>query len=170
MSLDNRDGLPPEPPVDGRSTAVWRQWLYSMAKDPEAALAAAIAYREMDSSGRERWLASLAFDAPEVDVPTIALYAPLLAVEDDEDRRERLILAMGEEQELARPIAGKKALVGDAPFGTRVFVLASPLYFRFCAGLGLWGPGRSICLGATRSHRKSGRGTGDGRRARIRSS
>ncbi len=131
MSLDNHDGLPPEPPADGRSTAVWRQWLYSMAKDPEAALAAAIAYREMDSPGRERWLASLAFDAPEVDVPTIALYAPLLAVEDDEDRRERLILAMGEEQEVARPIAGKKALVGDAPLGTRVFVLASPLYLDF---------------------------------------
>jgi hypothetical protein len=131
LLLDAPADLPPEPPEDGRSTAVWRQWLYSMAKDPEAALAAAIAYREMDTSGRERWLSSLALDAPEVDVPAIALYAPLLAVEEDAERRERLMLALGEEQELARPIAGKLALVGNGPQSTRVFVLASPLYLDF---------------------------------------
>lgn len=130
MSLD--DGVsPPLPPEDGRSTAVWRQWLLSMANDAEAALAAAIAYREMDDEGRERWLASLRLDAPAVKVPAIALYAPLLAVEDDEERRERLLSAMGEDEDQARPQGVKHALVGEDTKGTRVMVVASPLYLDF---------------------------------------
>lgn len=130
MSRDDSTG-PPSPPEDGRSTAVWRQWLLSMANDAEAALAAAIAYREMDDAGRERWLDSLKLDAPQVKVPAIALYAPLLAVEEDTERRERLLLAMGDDEDLARPQGVKHAFVGNGGDGTRVLVVASPLYLDF---------------------------------------
>jgi hypothetical protein len=109
-----------------------------MASDAEAALAAAIAYREMDAAGREHWLASLEFDAPAVAVPAIALYAPLLAMENDPDRRERLILALGEASAPgdptldATPLLPRQALSGVAQDGTRVYVVATPLYLKFC--------------------------------------
>lgn len=138
LPLSANQSVPGPPEADGRSTAVWRQWLASMASDAEAALAAAIAYRDMDSNGRERWLASLAFDAPLVDVPKVALYAPLLAVENDPDRRERLIFALGDAlapgNSASETLADvpRQALSGVARDGTRVYVLATPLYLKFC--------------------------------------
>ena len=139
LSLGEGQPVPVPPEVDGRSTAVWRQWLSSMASDAEAALAAAIAYRDMDATGRERWLASLELDAPAVDVPAVALYAPLLAVENDPKRRERLIFALGDalsapgstsaESSASVP---RQALSGVAADGTRVYVVATPLYLNFC--------------------------------------
>lgn len=137
LTLGANQPLPGPPDPDGRSTAVWRQWLASMASDAEAALAAAIAYRDMDSVGRERWLASLALDAPLVDVPAVALYAPLLAVENDPDRRERLLFALGDSfapgnsSLEAMSDVPRQALSGVAPDGTRVYVLATPLYLKF---------------------------------------
>lgn len=121
----------PQPPQEGRSTAVWRQWLSSMASDPEAALAAAIAYREMDEGSRDSWLNSLKLDAPAVDVPSIALYAPLLAVEHDPERRERLIDSLGEQPQTSGGRSEKRALLGTAQDGTRVYVLSTPLYLDF---------------------------------------
>ncbi|HSC89184.1 MAG TPA: hypothetical protein VLC09_18005 [Polyangiaceae bacterium] len=114
-----------------RSTAVWRQWLASMARDAEAALAAAIAYRDMDAAGRESWLDSLDYDAPEVDVPAFALYAPLLSVEKDAERRERILMALGPEVEAALPRCEKRALVGSRADGLRISVLVLPLYLDF---------------------------------------
>lgn len=128
--------VPGPPEGEGRSTAVWRQWLSSMASDAEAALAAAIAYRDMDAAGRERWLASLKQDAPAVDVPAVALYAPLLAVENHPERRERLIAALGDAQGAfgSAEASGvpRQALSGVASDGTRVYVVATPLYLEFC--------------------------------------
>lgn len=139
LSLTSSQRVPEPPEADGRSTAVWRQWLSSMASDAEAALAAAIAYREMDSTGRERWLASLELDAPAVNVPAVALYAPLLAVENDPERRERLVCALGQalaahEESSPEPSPGvpSQALSGVAADGTRVYVVATPLYLNFC--------------------------------------
>jgi hypothetical protein len=114
-----------------RSTAVWRQWLASMARDAEAALAAAIAYRDLDARGRESWLDSLLLDAPEVDVPAFALYAPLLSVESDPERRERLLGALGPDAEAALPKGQKRALCGQRNDGLRVYVLVLPLYLDF---------------------------------------
>lgn len=123
--------LPSRTAADGRSTAVWRQWLSSMATDAEAALAAAIAYRDMDAAGREEWLSSLDFDAPRVDVPRVALYAPLLAVEQDPERRERLIFALSQDAD-PEPFSGeRKAWTGKESGGTQVYVLSSPLYLNF---------------------------------------
>ncbi len=116
--------------VDDRSYAVWRQWLSSMASDAEAALAAAIAYRDMDPASRETLLESLEVDAPNVDAPPVALYAPLLSVERDEERRARLIEAIGPDIEQARPRAPHRALKGQDRSGT-IYVLVIPLYLDF---------------------------------------
>jgi hypothetical protein len=123
--------VPAPPDHDGRSTAVWRQWLSSMASDAEAALSAAIAYREMDGAGREQWLTSLEFDAPEVKVPRVALYAPLLAVEQDPERRTRLLFALGDDATQPLATTRQLALLGEANDGTRIYVVSTPLYLQF---------------------------------------
>lgn len=116
--------------ADTRSLAVWREWLAAMASDAEAALAAAIAYRELSAAGRESWIESLQTDAPVVDVPSFALYAPLLAVETEPVRRARLLAALGPEWETARPQASPRALWGQSG-KLSVYVLILPLYLDF---------------------------------------
>src|SRR6186713_719409 len=78
-----------------RSVRAWRAWLGALANDAEAAQAAALAYEQLDASGRDAWIDSLAQDARELGVPRIAVYAPLLAVELDTARRQRIELALG---------------------------------------------------------------------------
>ncbi len=116
---------------DPRAVRVWREWLGAMASNAEAALAAAIAYRDLEPEGRERWLASLEADAPNVEVPRVALYAPLLAVEDDPARRQRLMRAMEEGEEGAPARARHHALSGTDRAGARVAVVVIPLYLDF---------------------------------------
>jgi len=115
---------------DERATLLWRHWLTSMAEDAEAALAAAIAYRDMDAESREQLLDSLQIDAAEVDVPAVALYAPLLAVERDPERRDRLVHAIGNDIDLAMPRAPCRALRGESG-QARVYLLVIPLYLDF---------------------------------------
>ena len=81
--------------TDTRVLDAWCEWLGALATDAEAALAAAIAYRELDAQGRVSWLNALEQDAVRLKVPRIAVYAPLLAVESDPERRERITFAMG---------------------------------------------------------------------------
>jgi hypothetical protein len=114
-----------------RSTAVWREWLSSMARDAEAALAAAIAYRDMDAVGRERWLDSLVSDSAAVDVPRIALYAPLLSVETDPERRLRLLTEIGDDVDAALPREKQRGFSGHGKDGFAVHVLVLPLYLDF---------------------------------------
>lgn len=121
---------------DARAVGAWRQWLSSMATDAESVLAAAIAYRDLDAEGRDRWLDSLEADAPTVDVPKVALYAPLIAVEVDPVRRARLLHALegfeGEEEySAARPSGQPQALTGRDRANVRVSVLVLPLYLDF---------------------------------------
>ncbi len=78
--------------LDPRAHAAWRTWLAALAKDAEAATAAALAYESLPAAGREAWLDALDIDAPNVNVPAVALYAPLLGVEQDVGRRERIAL------------------------------------------------------------------------------
>src|SRR5690242_15941341 len=80
-----REGL-----VDPRVMAAWRSWLAALASDAEAAIAAAMAYSSLGEEARDAWLDALESDAHVVGVPKIALYAPLLAVETDAPRRERM--------------------------------------------------------------------------------
>ena len=126
-----RTPLPGLPVSDERLVGAWCEWLGALATDAEAALATAIAYRELTPAGRDYWLAVLEQDAKRLAVPKIALYAPLLAVESDAARRERISLAMGPVELDATPCFAAHALSGVARDGTRVAVLVTPLYLNF---------------------------------------
>lgn len=114
---------------DERLLSVWNQWLSSMATDAEAALSAAIAYRDMDAESRERWLDMLEADSERLDVPRFALFAPLLSVEHDAERRVRMMEALGDEHAVAAPRAQPEALRGKKAPG--IYVLVVPLYLDF---------------------------------------
>jgi hypothetical protein len=117
-------------PDDVRYARAWRVWLAALAHDPEAAWAAALTYRSLDAEGRNAWLDALDDDAPDVGAPAIALYAPILAVEDDADRRARIeatLLRHGAPE----PTQKLRGLRGVTPNGHRVIVLVHPLYLNF---------------------------------------
>jgi len=120
--------------LDPRTHAAWRTWLAALAKDAAAATAAALAYQSLPGDGRDAWLDALDADAPAVGVPPIALYAPLLAVEQDEDRRTRIAKCV---QGAAKRSTPPRALVGSASAGAeegdgeRVCLIVSPLYLDF---------------------------------------
>ena len=119
-------------PPDVRLHEAWRAWLSSLATDAEAALGAAHAYADLTDDARDAWLDALAEDVPRLDVPTVAVYAPLLAVEMDPERRERISLAIGEQSREAFVQVGRtRTLRGIAGDRTRVAVLVSPFYLRF---------------------------------------
>jgi hypothetical protein len=126
--------LTPNPTVaqgDERHVSAWFEWLGALATDAEAALATAIAYRDLTPSGRDYWLAVLEQDQKRLDVPKIALYAPLLAVEVDPARRERISVAMGPADLEVTPRFAARGLSGVALDGSRVAVLITPLYLNF---------------------------------------
>ncbi len=115
---------------DVRYARAWRVWLAALAHDPEAAWAAALTYRSLDALGRDAWLDALDIDAPAVGAPAIALYAPILAVEDDEERRARMettLLRYG----APAPTQSLRGLRGVAVSGDRLIVLVHPLYLEF---------------------------------------
>jgi hypothetical protein len=126
-----RTPLPGLPVSDERLVGAWCEWLGALATDAEAALAAAIAYRELTPAGRDYWLTVLEQDAKRLAVPKIALYAPLLAVETEAARRERISTAMGPIEVDATPGFAAHSLSGVSPNGTRVAVLVTPLYLNF---------------------------------------
>lgn len=115
--------------VDTRVVEAWDVWLSELATNAEAAMAAAMAYKELDEAARGLWLDALDQDATRVGVPLIAVYAPLLAVESDPARRERIAAALGEPGE--RPATPPRALVGTAPDGSKVATIVAPLYLDF---------------------------------------
>lgn len=113
--------------VDPRAHAAWRTWLAALAKDADAVTAAALAYESLGPEGREAWLDALDHDAPHVGVPKIALYAPLLGVEEDEVRRARIVLnVVG----AARRSTPPRALVGTHG-EDRMCLIVTPLYLDF---------------------------------------
>jgi len=113
--------------IDPRAHAAWRTWLAALATDADAVTAAALVYESLEPEQREAWLDALDQDARYVDVPKIALYAPLLGVEEDEARRARIVLhVVG----AARRSTPPRALVGTRG-GERVCVIITPLYLQF---------------------------------------
>jgi hypothetical protein len=116
--------------VDPRALAAWREWLGALATDAEAALAAAHVYAELPPAARDAWLDALQEDAPKLEVPRVAVYAPLLAVETDPARRTRIQEAVGDEP-LPVPRMGVRALRGIAADGARVVALVVPAYLDF---------------------------------------
>jgi hypothetical protein len=123
--------VPTKAPPCPRSVRAWRAWLGALANDAEAAQAAALAYEQLDASGRDAWIDSLAQDALELGVPRIAVYAPLLAVELDGKRRQRIQSALGPQESVAAPRQATRALVGVGRNDLRVAVLVAPLYMDF---------------------------------------
>jgi hypothetical protein len=119
---EGADGVE-EGPVDHRVRAAWRSWLSALAADAEAALAAALAYESLPHDARDAWLDALEADAPALDVPAVALYAPLLAVESEPGpRRTRIEAAIA---------ASPAALAGARePLALRGVIVA-PLYLQF---------------------------------------
>jgi hypothetical protein len=120
----------PTATTDERVRAAWRAWLSALASDPEAALAAAMAYEALDDEGRNAWLDALDQDAPQITVPRVAIYAPLLSVETEPGRRSRIQTAVGESGIIARRPVGR-ALRGVAADGDRIVAVVLPLYLDF---------------------------------------
>jgi hypothetical protein len=94
-------------------------------------MAAALAYEALDGSDRTLWLDALDQDAPQLSVPSVALYAPLLSVETDPARRARIWAAVRADDPGCLPRAASRALRGVAPNGDRIVVVVIPLYLRF---------------------------------------
>ncbi len=117
--------------ADPRLLGVWCAFLDRLATDAEAALAVAMAYRELDGLSRDVWISALEQDADHLTVPRIAVYAPLLAVETDPKRRQRLLSALGPEQVQARPEAPVFALSGVDDTGRWITAIVAPLYLDF---------------------------------------
>jgi len=126
-----RTPLPLDARADTRMLDAWCEWLGALATDAEAALAAAIAYQELDGRGRDHWLSALEQDAARLNVPRIAVYAPLLAVESDPERRTRITDAIGPVDAAATPRNAAQGLCGRLPDGSYVAVLITPLYLDF---------------------------------------
>lgn len=117
--------------VDRRAVEAWCAWLDALATDAEAALAAAMAYKDLDGAARETWLSALDQDAGRVGVPRVAMYAPLLAVEFDPARRARITAAIGKPDPSATPTTPAYGLRGLGPGDQVVVVLVAPLYLDF---------------------------------------
>lgn len=113
--------------VDPRTHAAWRTWLAALATDADAAIAAALAYESLSGDGRDAWLDALDRDAPEVKVPRVALYAPLLGVEQDDARRARIARNV---EGAAKRSTPPQAFVGSKG-DDRVCLVVSPLYLDF---------------------------------------
>jgi hypothetical protein len=105
--------------------------LRALATDADAAIAAAHVYRDLDPAARDAWLDALGEDSPELSVPKVAIYAPLLAVESDPSRRARMEHAIGSDLGLGVAPRRVRALRGIARDGARVVALVSPLYLQF---------------------------------------
>ncbi len=119
-------------PVAKYVQSAWRSWLSALATDAEAAMAAALAYESLPADSRDAWLDALDVDAPTLEVPRVALYAPLLAVESEPARRERIEAQIASDPH-ARPAGygDAQALRGVGPDGTHACVIVAPLYLDF---------------------------------------
>lgn len=120
-----------EPDDDDRVRAAWRSWLSALATDAEAAMAAALAYESLPAEGRDAWLDALDADGPALGVPRLALYAPLMAVETDAARRDRMEAVLAAEIGGAPAASEPTVLHGVAGDGTHACVIVAPLYLDF---------------------------------------
>ncbi len=136
MTSEHRADATPLPSVpavgaDPRLVDAWCAFLGRLATDAEAALAAAMAYRELAGPAREDWILALAHDIDKVSVPPIAVYAPLLAVETEPRRRQRILSALGPVHADATPTTAAFALASRPGGESRIAVIVAPLYLDF---------------------------------------
>jgi hypothetical protein len=97
--------------------------------DAEAALAAALTYESLDEHARDAFLDAIEEDAGALDVPTVAIYAPFLAVENDPARRARLENAIAPEEKFEA--RGPRRALSGVVDGEQLTVLLLPLYLGF---------------------------------------
>jgi hypothetical protein len=113
-----------------RILPAWQVWLRALATDAEAALGAALAYESLDARGRGAFLDALEQDAARLGVPRVALFAPLLSVEQDPARRERIQEALGDDFGTAQRRRPSSLLGMDAG-GDRIVAVVAPMYLDF---------------------------------------
>jgi hypothetical protein len=133
---DRRDERPTPSRLEAAPLAhvrdAWRSWLSALATDADAAMAAAMAYESLAPEGRDAWLDTLGVDGASLDVPALALYAPLLAVECDGSRRRRIEEAIASDPRAIRPTARDVgSLRGVGADGTHACVIVAPVYLDF---------------------------------------
>lgn len=116
--------------VEPRILAAWREWLMALGRDPEAAIAASQVYAALSDDGRDAWLAALEEDGPKLGVPKVALYAPILSVESDPERIDRIRAAVADEM---APVSMRHTVAfrGVTSDRMRVAALVAPLYADF---------------------------------------
>ena len=117
-------------PASDRVEPAWRAWLEALASDAEAALGAALAYESLDGDARLAVLAVLEHDAQRLGVPRVAVFAPLLSVERDEARRERIRQAMGDDVAPESHVLAR-ALIGETSNGDRIVLAETHVYLDF---------------------------------------
>lgn len=121
------------------------EWVAALASDADAALGFAAAYRELEGPARGALLDALDVEIAARRLPAEAVYAPVLAVELDDEgrgepdadavaRRERAHHALAR---IDRPRARAHALRGDDPSGVSVLCLVQPVYLGFASVLSL---------------------------------
>lgn len=113
-----------------RVRGVFKTWLSALAADPDAAVAAALVYEDLSPAARDAWLDAIAEDARGLDVPPVALYAPLLAVEQDEARRRRMMEAI-RAGGIATPSPSAIRAWHGSKGNERAALLVAPVYLAF---------------------------------------
>jgi hypothetical protein len=114
-----------------RVDSIWREWLRALANDSEAAIGAAMTYRQFSDDVRDEWVSALESDTGEAPVSRVAVFAPLLAVETDPGRRLRIA------QLLQPGLCDVPQSGGEAYYRVRlqsgavVASIVSPLYLEF---------------------------------------
>ena len=121
--------IDPPATLDPRMKSAWRAWLTSLATNAEAATAAAHLYAELPGDARAAGLDALDEDLQELEVPSVAIYGPLLTVETDPVRAARI--RAGAAWSLTPISEVHRALLGTAPGGVRMAALVFPLYLDF---------------------------------------
>lgn len=112
-----------------RIRGAWRTWLLALGTDPEAAIAASHVYAELTNEGKDAFLDAIEEDSPE-EISALALYAPVLAVETDPARLNRIGARLHASGVSAAP-STPKAFRGVDASGHRVVAVVVPLYGDF---------------------------------------
>jgi hypothetical protein len=113
--------------VDG----IWREWLTALANDSEAAMAAAMTYRQFSDDVRDEWVNALASDVDHSGISRVAVFAPLLAVETDPARRLRIAQLLQPGLKDVPAPGGESYSRGKLASGSVVATIVCPLYLDF---------------------------------------
>ena len=114
----------------GRLERAWRAWLEALASDAEAALGAAFAYEGLSNQERNGVLDVVEVDVQRLSVPRVAVFAPMLSVESDPVRRERIRVAMGTDVG-AEVVVPARAWMGRTTDGDDIVVAETHVYLGF---------------------------------------